>query len=136
MEFVIFGEYEAKYIVTSLICQAMKLAVDIEFMQQCVALLSTKMMMPFVKIFSAASVSHPEYAKYLTGINLGEVVLNLIKGKEIKETSVIKKAQTRKYVSEFGVSASSFIERRIFDPKDLLQAIESFKTGLSLEEIK
>jgi len=29
MEFVIFGEYEIKYIVTSLICQSMKLCLDL-----------------------------------------------------------------------------------------------------------
>lgn len=136
MEFVMFGEYEAKFIVTSLIIQAMKVSVDLEFMQQCVALLNTKMMMPLVKIFGVAPTLHQEYAKFLASINFGEAVLNLIKGKEIKETSVIKKVQTRKTVSEFGMAASSFIERKFFDVKDLFQAIESIKTGITLDEIK
>ncbi len=131
-----FGEYEAKFIVTSLIIQAMKFSVDLEFMQQCVALLNTKMMMPLIKIFGAAPTLHQEYAKFLASINFGEAVLNLIKGKEIKETSVIKKVQTRKTVSEFGMAASSFIERKFFDVKDLFQAIESIKTGITLDEIK
>jgi hypothetical protein len=81
MEFVIFGEYEVKYIVASLIIQAMKVHVDLEFLQQCVALLSSKMMMPLVKIFGIAPTLHQDYAKYLSSINFGEVVLNLIKGK-------------------------------------------------------
>jgi hypothetical protein len=136
MEFVMFGEYEAKFIVTSLIIQAMKVSVDLEFLQQCVALLNTKMMMPLVKIFGVAPTLHQEYAKFLASINFGEAVLNLIKGKEIKETSVIKKVQTRKTVSEFGMAASSFIERKFFDIKDLFQAIESIKTGITLDEIK
>ena len=136
MEFVMFGEYEAKFIVTSLIIQAMKVTVDLEFMQQCVALLNTKMMMPLVKIFGVAPTLHQEYAKFLASINFGEAVLNLIKGKEIKETSVIKKVQTRKTVSEFGMAASSFIERKFFYVKDLFQAIESIKTGITLDEIK
>lgn len=131
-----FGEYEAKFIVTSLIIQAMKFSVDLEFMQQCVALLNTKMMMPLIKIFGVAPTFHQEYAKFLASINFGEAVLNLIKGKEIKETSVIKKVQTRKTVSEFGMAASSFIERKFFDVKDLFQAIESIKTGITLDEIK
>ena len=81
------------------------------------------MIMPFVKIFSNAPVLHIEYAKYLNSINLGEVVLNLMRSKEIKETNVIKKSETRKYLSEFGTAASSFVEIKIFDLKDLLQAI-------------
>jgi hypothetical protein len=94
------------------------------------------MMMPLVKIFGVAPTLHPDYAKFLASINFGEAVLNLIKGKEIKETSVIKKVQTRKIVSEFGMAASSFIERKFFDIKDLFQAIESIKTGITLDEIK
>jgi hypothetical protein len=39
------------------------------------------MMMPLVKIFGIAPTLHQEYAKYLSSINFGEIVLNLIKGK-------------------------------------------------------
>lgn len=81
MEFVLNGDYEVKFIVTSLICQALKIAVDLEFLQQCVALLPTKSVIPFAKIFTHAYNSHSEYSKFLTTINLSEVILNLIKGK-------------------------------------------------------
>ena len=58
MEFVIYGEYEVRFIVTSLICEAMKHRVDLEFIQQCVAMLYVKSIVPFVKIFNFAYFSH------------------------------------------------------------------------------
>lgn len=86
-------------------------------------MLYVKTIVPFVKIFSFAYFCQAEYAKYLSGINFSEVVVNLIKGKDIKENNVINKVQVRKNVSEFGLAASSFIERKNFDAKDLFQAI-------------
>ncbi len=70
MEFVLYSEYEVRYVVTSLLCQAMKIAVDVEFLSQCVALLYSKNVIPFVKIFAHAYNAHTDYAKYLTTINL------------------------------------------------------------------
>ncbi len=81
MEFVLYANYDVSHVVTSFLCQAIKMAVDLEFMAQCVALLYTKNAVPFVKIFAHAYNAHADYAKYLTTINLSEVVLNLIKGK-------------------------------------------------------
>jgi hypothetical protein len=72
-------------------------------------MLYVKNIIPFVKIFSVAYFSQNEYAKYLSGINFSEVVVNLIKGKDIKENNVINKVQVRKNISEFGLAASSFI---------------------------
>lgn len=54
LEFVLNADYDARFIVTSLICHAMKLVVDLEFIQQCVAMLNIKIILPFVKIFSQA----------------------------------------------------------------------------------
>ena len=59
LELVIHGEYEAKFIVTSLISQAMKIVVDIEFMQQSVAMLYVKNAVPFAKLFTQACIAHP-----------------------------------------------------------------------------
>jgi len=81
LEFVLYAELEVRFIVTSLICHAMKLAVDMDFIQQCVGMLNTKSILPFVKIFSFSCQLQPEYGKYLTQINFTEVVMNLMKGK-------------------------------------------------------
>jgi hypothetical protein len=70
MEFVIYGDYEVRLLVTGLICQAIKMHVDTDFITQCVGLLYVRNFIPFVKIFSCASVAHQDYAKYLTSINL------------------------------------------------------------------
>lgn len=53
-EFVLYAEYEVRFIVASLICHSLKSVVDLEFIQQCVGMLGTKSLLPFVKIFSHA----------------------------------------------------------------------------------
>lgn len=63
---------------------------------------------PFVKIFPAAYSSMGQYEKYLNSINFWEVVINLVKGKEIKENNIIRKVSIRKAISDFGLTASTF----------------------------
>lgn len=49
----------------------MRVAVDLEFMQQCVAMLYVKNVLPFAKLFAQACLAHPEYTKFLGSINFG-----------------------------------------------------------------
>lgn len=59
LEFLLHAEYDVRSIVTSLVCQAMKLVVDLEFIQQCVGMLNVKIILPFVKIFPYAYQLQP-----------------------------------------------------------------------------
>lgn len=77
----------------------MRLVVNIGFIMQCVGLLNTKNIIPFAKIFSQLYYTPNEYAKYLVSINFTEIVLNLVKGKEIKENNVIFKIPVKKTIS-------------------------------------
>ena len=59
LEFLLHAENDVRSIVTSLVCHAMKLVVDLEFIQQCVGMLNVKIILPFVKIFPHAYQLQP-----------------------------------------------------------------------------
>ena len=134
-EFLFYGDYDARYLVTGLILAAFDGADPsdsaIHVLEQIVYYIGKKNMNPMGKILAFALKKNKTYEKYLKELNLADIAFQAVRGaKEIKSA---KQAELKPYRThnDLGAPSCVYTERPSLDQIDLLQAIEALKVNIT-----